>query len=436
MTPSPAALTAPLRSRRTVFLICWLCLVADGYDLYVYGATLPAMIGRAPWNITAAEGGLVGSLALVGMLIGSLGAGMLTDRLGRRKLFVVSLTTFSVFMVACALAPSFAVFGIFRFLACVGVGGLLPTAVALATEFADPAHRSRILGAVLTGPAVGTVIASLVSLTTLDSYGFRPVYAIGGIMLLFVVVVWRSLPESPAFLQIVGRTEEAASVRAAYGLPEDTAPIRTERRGSPAGLFVEGRARATLLIWLATFCSLLTIFGIATWLPQIMKKTGYGLGSSVTFLLVYSIGAVIGTLIASRIAERVGPKRLVVVGFGSAVLALAVMSFQPPAAVLVVCVLLAGFGGLGTQNVLNDFIARTYPAPLRATGLGWALGVGRVGAIVGPTYGAVMVAGEGGLRIAALGFVIPAVLGAIFIASAPAARRASTRADTVSASPH
>ena len=124
--------TAP-RSALPVFVTCWLALLADGYDLYVYGATLPGFIGPQNWGVTREQAGLVGSLALVGMLIGSLAAGVLTDRFGRRRMFAVSVATFSAFMVACALAPTFAVFGVFRFLACLGVGGLLPTAVAVAS---------------------------------------------------------------------------------------------------------------------------------------------------------------------------------------------------------------------------------------------------------------------------------------------------------------
>ena len=135
MSPTPRN---GARSVLPVFVVCWLALIADGYDLYVYGATVPGFVGPSGWGVDKATAGLVGSFALVGMLIGSLAAGLLTDRFGRRRMLVAAIGTFSVFMVACALAPNFAVFAILRFGACLGVGGLLPTAVAVAT-MAPPA---------------------------------------------------------------------------------------------------------------------------------------------------------------------------------------------------------------------------------------------------------------------------------------------------------
>lgn len=165
---------APRKSLAGIFVLCWLGLLADGYDLYVYGATLPALIGQPPFNVTPAGAGAVGSLALVGMLLGSLIVGTLTDRLGRRRIFVGALALFSLAMLACAMAPSWELFAVFRFIACFGVGGLLPTAVALTNEFAPPGKKSLVLGAVLTGPATGTVAASLTSLAVLESSGRGP----------------------------------------------------------------------------------------------------------------------------------------------------------------------------------------------------------------------------------------------------------------------
>src|SRR4051794_26499362 len=168
-------------------LICWLGLISDGYDLFSYGATLPGMIGVGPWNITAAEGGLVGSISLIGMLCGSLVAGTLTDILGRRRLFLFSVALFSVAMIACALAPTFLIFGVCRFVTGFGIGGLLPTGVALASEFATPRYRSRILGAVLTGPPIGGLLASIAAINLVPGGGFRWVYAIGGFALVVVL---------------------------------------------------------------------------------------------------------------------------------------------------------------------------------------------------------------------------------------------------------
>ncbi|MFW0796826.1 MFS transporter [Gordonia sp. CPCC 205515] len=397
------------RTRIVVPLLCWLALLSDGYDLFVYGATLPAIVGHQPWFVTASAAGLVGSLALVGVLIGSLAAGTLSDLFGRRRLFIAALALFAAATACTALAPSFEIFAVTRFVAGLGIGGLMPTAIATASEFAPPAFRSRILGLVLTGPAVGGVLASLAALMLLPDHGFRAVYALGALPLIIVVpLAWFLLPESNAF---------RAGARA----------DRPTSAASPvASLFGNHMGRATIGMWLVAMCSMLTMFGVTTWLPQIMRKAGYDIGSAVSFLLVYSVGAIVGTLVASAIAERVGPKPLVLGGFLTAAVSLGLLGTHPPTAVLVILVALAGFGGLGTQNMLNDHIATFYPAPIRATGLGWALGVGRTGAIVGPTYGAAFVAGGSAVIVSSLAFAVPALVGCAIMSTLPRRPRGAT----------
>jgi AAHS family benzoate transporter-like MFS transporter len=426
LTPSGAVQT----SRLPIFVLCWLCLVADGYDLMSYGATLPSLIGHPPFQLGIAQAGHIGSIALVGMLVGSLVAGTLTDRVGRRALFLASVTLFSLGMLLTAMAPTVELFVSFRVLTCLGVGGLLPSAVALASEFTRPATRSRTLGLVLTGPPCGMVVAAYLSSQVVPTHGFRPVYAVGGVMLLLVPVLHARLPESPGFLSVTGRTARAEQLRTTYGLP---APAAT---GAPAASAVAGLVGRrvlvpTLLIWTTTFFSLLTVFGITTWLPQVMARSGYGLGSSITFLLVYCLGAVLGTVVAASFADRIGPKPLVVAGYVAAAAALLAIAQRPATPVLVALVLVAGFGGFGTQNVLNDFISRFYPTEHRASGLGWALGVGRLGGIVGPTFGAWVVSGTAPLSGTATAFAATALVGAVVMLVVP--RHASTSQDAPAA---
>src|SRR6478609_10065230 len=382
VSPTPATRDRVSRwSLVVVPLICWLALISDGYDLFAYGATLPGLIGQAPWNITAGEGGVLASMSLIGMLAGSLVAGTLTDILGRRRLFLFSVALFSVAMIGCAISPSFAVFGACRFITGFGVGGLLPTAVAMASEFADPRYRSRILGAVLTGPPVGGLLASVAAIYLVPAGHFRWVYAIGGFALVVVLpLALAKLPESPSYLRRKGRVDEANRIAARPGLPIPTAAaVHRPATGSPVRLlFRPGYAVPTVGLWAVNLCSLLVSFGVSTWLPQIMRSAGYDIGSALTFLLVYNIGAIIGTLIASTVAERIGAKCLVLTGFVAAASALALLGTHPSTWVLMILIAITGFGGLGTQNMLNDHVAGFYPADARATGLGWALGVGRI----------------------------------------------------------
>ncbi|WP_448618841.1 MFS transporter [Geodermatophilus sp. URMC 65] len=414
----------PSRSALLVPVLCWLALTADGYDLFAYGATVPGLLAAPDWGATPASVGAVASLGLVGMLCGSLVAGTLTDLLGRRRLFAASVALFSLAMLGCGLAPSFGVFAAFRFLAGLGIGGLLPTAIALTSEFAAPQHRSRILGAVLTGPPLGGLLASAASVALLAEHGFQLVYGLGVVPLLLVPVALRLLPESPAYLRARGRTAEADGIAAAFGLPAPATavPAPAGRRSPVRTLFADGMGPATIGIWIVTICSLLTLFGLSTWLPQIMRTAGYGLSSSVAFLLVYSAGGIVGTLVAAHLAQRLGAKAMVLTGFAAATTALALLASQPPTGVVLVLVAVAGFGGLGTQNLLNDHVAGFYPAGARATGLGWALGVGRVGAIVGPTYGALFVGGGSAVVASAVAFAVPALLGALVMSRLPRSR--------------
>jgi AAHS family benzoate transporter-like MFS transporter len=419
-SPRPSA-----RAALVVPLLCWLALTADGYDLFAYGATVPGLLKQPGWHVTAGSAGVVASLALVGVLCGSLVAGTLTDLLGRRRLFLVSVAVFSLAMLACGLAPSFGTFAASRFVAGAGIGGLLPTAVALTSEFASPRTRSRVLGAVLTGPAVGGLLASTAAIDLVPGGGWQTVYTLGVVPLAILPPALWLLPESPAFLRARGRTAEADRVAARFGLAA-AVPAGPARRSPVGELFADGRGRTTVALWVVAVCSLLTLFGVSTWLPQIMRTAGYGVSSAIGFLLLYSLGGIVGTLLAAWLAERVGAKALVLTGFAAAAAALALVATRPSTGVVAVLVVVLGFGGLGTQNMLNDHVAGWYPAAARATGLGWALGVGRLGAIAGPTYGALFVGTGNAVVASSLAFAVPAVLGALVMA--PLGRRSGAAA--------
>ena len=392
-----------------ILAICWLALVCDGYDLYVYGATLPGFLGDPEWGVTTALAGTVGSFALVGMLIGSLAAGMLTDRLGRRRLMLVTLAVFTIGMLLCAIAPSFAFFAVFRFLTCLGVGGLLPTAVAVASESAPKGWRSLAVGAVLLGPPVGSLIGALTAGALVPTMGVRPVYALGGLSAIVFVLVLLFIPESKEF-----RAARAAAA---------TSDSPRARTGGVARLFAEGRGRATLLMWTVCLLSLLTITGITTWLPVIMQGAGFATGSSIAFLSIYSAGCIVGTIVLAVGAQMSAPKYMVISGFAAAALALVGVSLTQDHTLLVTAIFVAGVGGMATQNMINDHVAQYYPAAIRATGLGWTLAIGRIGMILGPTYGGLAASVGGSASAAAMWFAIPAALGVIIAIALPISAR-------------
>lgn len=383
-----------------VLLFCGLAMLCDGYDLYVYGATLPGFLADPTWGASKSLAGTVGSIALVGMLVGSLTAGTLTDRLGRRKVMLIALGTFTIGMLLCAVAPSFIVFAVFRFITCLGVGGLMPTAVAIANEAAPAERRSLATAAVLLGPPIGSLIGALTAGALVPTHGVRPVYWIGvGSAVIFLLVLL-FLPETRAFAED-GPTAE---------------PVQRTRL---ADLFTGGHLRATLLMWASCLLSLLVITGITTWLPVIMQSAGFATNSSIGFLSIYSVGCIVGTVVLAVGAQRWAPKYMVIVGFTAAALALIGVSLTQNHALLVLAIFVAGVGGMATQNMINDHVAQYYPVHIRATGLGWTLGVGRIGMIVGPVYGGYAASLGGSPSAAAVWFAIPAAIGIVIAVCLP-----------------
>jgi AAHS family benzoate transporter-like MFS transporter len=171
----------------------------------------------------------------------------------------------------------------------------------------------------------------------------------------------------------------------------------------------------------ASFCGLLLVYGLNTWLPQIMRQAGYPLGSALTFLLVLNLGAIVGTVAASVFADRFGPKPVTAAAFLLATACLVVLSQRVDTWLLLVAVAVAGLGSVGTQILVNGYVAVHYPTSVRATALGWALGVGRAGAIVGPLFGGWVLASGIGFEWNFYGFAVPALAGALLIALVPRA---------------
>lgn len=417
------------RSGTLVAVICCCAVVFDGYDMSVFGTTIPALLGYQPWSLDVAQLGVIASYALVGMLVGTLLCGFATDLLGRRLMLMVSLSWFSVFMIGCALAPSSELFGLFRFLVGIGLGGLLPTAIALSVEFA-PRHRRNLFNALVnSGFSVGTIIAALLGAVVIGEYGFRPMYAVGALPLVVLVpVAWMVLPESVDFLVSKGRMRQAREVAVSYGLPvpafaaRENDSVLARRAGSRVvvrELFRRPLLTSALVFGLATLITQLFIYGLNTWLPQIMRLAGYPLGSALTFLAMMSVGAIIGAGVMSWFADRVGPRRVALCGFVLGVIALVTMSLGPPTAVLYLAVVLAGVGGNGTAVTLHGYIAIWFPAAIRASALGSIMSVARFGGIVGPIIGGLVLAAGMPMQWNFYVFLLPAAAGVLVVLMLP-----------------
>lgn len=429
MTDTPARGRTSRASLRLIVAICGLSIAFDGYDLTVYGTTVPSLLKE--WDIGAAQAGTIGSYALVGMLIGALVVGTVTDVFGRRRVLLGCITWFSVLMALCALAPSPEVFGGLRFLAGLGLGGVMPTASALVIEYAPQGKRNFTYVFMQSGYAVGGIVAAALAIPLIPAVGWQVMYLIGAAPLVLVLpLAVKYLPESLEYLVVQGRHTDARALadRLGVAMPQPAAPAPARprsRKSSLSALFARGYAVPTILFWLATFCALLLVYGLNTWLPQLMRESGYALGSALSFLLVFNLGSIVGSLIGGRAADRFGSKPVIFVAFILAAVSVAALSGKHPMIVLYILFAVGGYGTIGTQNLINAFVTGYYPLGARATGIGWSLGVGRLGALLGPLVGGLLISSGLGLDRSFFVFASVAVIGALIIAGV---RRSPNRA--------
>ncbi|MFP7365239.1 aromatic acid/H+ symport family MFS transporter [Corynebacterium callunae] len=420
----------PKKSAAWVIVLCFVTIIFDGYDLVVYGAITPALLKYEPWGLTPVETGAYGSYALAGMFLGAILVGYLTDIIGRRKVLLFSITAFSLLMLGSALAPTPVIFGIFRFLAGIGLGGVIPTAIAITVEFSKPHRRNFNNALMFSGYAFGGIMAALLAMALLQHIGFRGMLAIGALPVVTIVpLIFFLMPESPAFLRARGRIAEAEKVEDEYGLAHASpAPIanaaaeprREAKKGRLATMFSGVTALATILFCLAGIAGQTLVYGLNTWMPQLMILANYSLASSLSFLLTVNIGAVVGVVITSYLADRFGPRIITFFSFTSSGLALLIMSTGVvPLVGMYALVAVVGFGSIGAQILLNGFVATYYDNETRASALGLTLGIGRIGAVLAIALGGVLVAAGYPTFVNFAVWSVPAVVGMIAVGLVP-----------------
>ncbi|WP_084734738.1 MFS transporter [Actinophytocola xinjiangensis] len=386
--------------------LCFFIILFDGYDLIVYGSVVPELLAYSEWALTPAEIGLIGSYALLGMLIGGVVVGTITDLVGRRRTVIGCLTLFSAAMLACAVAPNPELFGVFRFIAGAGLGGIAPTVIALTIESAPAGRRNLNNALVTSGYAVGGMTAAVLALIFLEPLGFRFMFAIGALPLVTLVplALWL-LPESPAFVR-TDRTEAA------------------RRRLAALGRSMRGRAAVALALFaVANFAGLLLSYGLNTWLPQLMRSAGYALGPALVFLLVLNLGAVVGAVVGSALSDRLGPRFVTPAAFLVATASIFLLSVKLPIVVLYVVIFIAGAATIGTQIVLFGHIATHFAPNIRATSIGLTSGFGRLGGMAGPLVGGYLAQAGIGFAVNFQIFAAVALLGAVAVVLVPVRSR-------------
>ncbi|UTT70612.1 aromatic acid/H+ symport family MFS transporter [Arthrobacter sp. DNA4] len=357
MTTSPST-----RASRWPVWLCWLAMVLDGFDLVVLGTVIPTLIKTGELGFDAVGATLAATISLVGVGLGALFIAPLSDRFGHRKLLVACVLWFSIFTIAVVWAPNVAVFSTFRLLAGLGLGACLPVALAYMNDYAPAGSAGKSTTRTMTGYHAGAVATAFLALMVIPDW--RTMFVVGGIAgLALVPLLWFKLPETlPA--ERNAKRQEKAGVR---DLAKKPYPL------------------VALAIAAASFMGLLLVYGLNTWLPQLMASAGYPVSAGISLLLVLNLGAVAGLIIAGILADKHGTKRIVLLWFGLSAVCLALLSVKVDNAILLnALVFVTGVFVFSSQVLVYAWVSQLFPARLRATALGFAAGVGRVGAIAGP----------------------------------------------------
>lgn len=419
--------TAPVSNLQIrVAVICGLVAMLDGFDTQAVAFVAPILAKE--WGILPDYMGLIFAAGLAGIMVGQLVLGPLADRFGRKPVILWCTVAFGLGSLSTLLAETPTQLLVLRFLTGIGLGGATPNIIALTAEYSPPRLRGTIITLMFAGFPLGAALGGAVSSMMIPHYGWHSVFLLGGLVpLALAPVIAMSLRESPHFMQRHNKRSaqldtilETITGKSTYLAPASVSEQPKEVHQGYAGLFGEGRSATTSLLWVAYFCSLLMIYFLMNWLPTVAKSTGLSLNSAIYSAVFLNLGGAIGGVVLGRLSDSYGAFRILAIGYALAGLCLlGVGLFLAVPTAFMILLFCAGLFTIGGQTALNAAATTLYPAQLRATGLGAALAVGRIGSIAGPAVGGILIAAQ--MPISALFFIvaIPAILSASVVAAIP-----------------
>lgn len=376
-------------------LICGVVTLVDGFDAQSIGFVAPVLAKE--WGATPAAFGPVFSASLVGMMTGALSLGPVADRFGRKLAAILAVAFMGVFTLATMTCTSIESLLVIRFLTGVGLGGALPNCVALSGEYAPARWRATAIGAMFCGFPLGAMLGGLLAARIIPAFGWKSVFLVGGIIpLILIPVLAILLPESIRYL--VARRKQPARILTLLRKIEPNVQATessnfTIRETTSDGvaiseLFSHGRLLGTLLLWVSFFANLLLYYFLINWPPLLLQQAGLSLSNAILLTALLNFGGILGTIVFARSLDRTGNSRILVWAFvGCTVFTIVLGYAGANIPVLIGTVFIVGFCANGALNNLSAVAANLYPTNIRATGIGWGLGFGRVGSIAGPMIG-------------------------------------------------
>jgi AAHS family 4-hydroxybenzoate transporter-like MFS transporter len=406
-----------------VLVICILIAAVEGFDAQAIGYIAPTL--SADWHLRPGALGPLFSTGLFGLMMGALFIAPLADRVGRRPILLWSLLIFGVTTLATAVAPNLTVLTILRFVTGLGLGGAMPNAVSLTSEYMPRKHRAFMVIIMFNGFNVGSMLGGIISAHFVGTLGWRAVFVVGGVLpLLVAVAVFFRLPESIAFLAV--RSTSLAKITGLLQLMDPKREIREDvcladqEATLPAAkiavreLFTQGRAVTTVLLWVIFFMSLLDIYLLVSWLPTALNAGGAPVATAITAGIVLQLGSVIGCFPLGWALDRFGaPIAMTCAYILGAICIASIGAFSSNIPVLLLVTFGAGFGLIAGQAAANALSSTSYPTEVRSTGVGWALGIGRVGSIIGPLLGGAFIGASVSIQNLFLFAAVPAAVAAV-----------------------
>jgi MFS transporter, AAHS family, 4-hydroxybenzoate transporter len=405
-----------------VFFFLGMSMVFDGYDYMVVSYTMPQI--SAEWHLDKIATGSLSSWSLFGLIIGGMVAGIISDKIGRRKTLVYSIAAYSILTIPIYFATSFEQFAFFRVLAGVGLGACIPVVTTIFSESTPTSRRALFITFGMAWMIVGWVLGGLVPTLLVPLYGWRICYLIGGIPFLYAIFLYYKMHESAYWLANKGRKKEAVEILAYI---EKLATGKVTERDPEAmivppppkvvgakALFSKDYRMITAGVWITYFCGCFTVYGLNAWLPSLMLEKGFQLTSAYGLAIANNAAAVIANCSTGFVAEIVGRRPNLIFSYLLGGLSIVIMAFVSGGfAVILAANIFMGFAINYAITAVQPLMAEAYPTEFRNTGVSWCQAFGRLGGALAPIIAGAIMAMKLGPQMSFLFYVVPAIIGAL-----------------------